>query len=116
MKTEIVITNNFQREAKKYFKKYRSLKSELENLYNQLLENPQLGIPIGNNSFKIRISVKSKNRGKSAGMRVITHLEIDIVRDDVSNRVYLLSIYDKSEIESISDIEINRILKGLKRN
>jgi len=32
MKTEIVITDNFQKEAKKYFKKYRSLKPELGNL------------------------------------------------------------------------------------
>jgi mRNA-degrading endonuclease RelE of RelBE toxin-antitoxin system len=116
MKTEIVITGNFQREAKKYLKKYKSLKSELENLYDQLLENPQLGTPISNNSFKIRISVKSKNKGKSAGMRIITHLEIDLVLDEVSNHLYLLSIYDKSEIDSISDKEINRILKELKRN
>ena len=116
MKTEIVITGNFQREAKKYLKKYRSLKSELENLYNQLLENPQLGTPISNNSFKIRISVKSKNKGKSAGMRIITHLEIDFVLDEVSNHLYLLSIYDKSDIDSISDKEIIRILKELKRN
>jgi mRNA-degrading endonuclease RelE of RelBE toxin-antitoxin system len=116
MKTEIVITGNFQREAKKYLKKYKSLKSELENLYDQLLENPQLGTPISNNSFKIRISVKSKNKGKSAGMRIITHLEIDLVLDEVSNHLYLLSIYDKSDIDSISDKEINRILKELKRN
>jgi mRNA-degrading endonuclease RelE of RelBE toxin-antitoxin system len=115
MKTEIVITGNFQREAKKYLKKYRSLKSELENLYNQLLENPQLGTPISNNSFKIRISVKSKNKGKSAGMRIITHLEIDLVLDEVSNHLYLLSIYNKSDIDSISDKEITKILKELKR-
>jgi mRNA-degrading endonuclease RelE of RelBE toxin-antitoxin system len=116
MKTEIVISNNFHREAKKYLKKYRSLKSELENLYQQLLENPQTGTPIGNNSFKIRIGVKSKNRGKSAGLRVITHLEINIIFDDVSNRLYLLSIYDKSEFDSINDFELIRILKDIKRN
>lgn len=111
MKTEIVITGNFQREAKKYLKRYRSLKSELENLYSQLIVNPQIGTPIGNNSFKIRLSVKSKNRGKSAGMRIITHLEVNIVLHEVSNRLYLLSIYDKSEIDSLSDTEILRILK-----
>jgi mRNA-degrading endonuclease RelE of RelBE toxin-antitoxin system len=115
MKTEIVISNNFHREAKKYLKEYRSLKSELENLYKQLIENPQIGTPIGNNSFKIRLSVKSKNRGKSAGLRIITHLEINIILDEVSNRLYLLSIYDKSDIDSISDNEINRILTSLKR-
>lgn len=114
MKTEIVITNNFQKEAKRYLKKYKFLKSELENLYSLLLENPKLGTPVGKNSYKIRIGVKSKGRGKSAGIRIITHLEIDFVLVDVFNRLYLLSIYDKSETESIGDNEILRILKGLK--
>ena len=114
MKTEIVITGNFQREAKKYLKKYRSLKSELENLYSQLIVNPQIGTPIGNNSFKIRISVKSKNKGKSAGMRIITYLEVNLVLDEVSNRLYLLSIYDKSDLDSLSSIEITRIIKAIK--
>lgn len=116
MKTEIVITGNFQKEAKKYLKKYRSLKSELENLYIHLFENPQHGTPIGNNTYKIRIGIKSKNRGKSAGMRVITHIEVNICIDEISNRLYLLSIYDKSDMDSISEIEIAEILKAIKRN
>jgi hypothetical protein len=50
-----------------------------------------LGIPLGNNCFKIRIAVASKGKGKSGGGRIITHFAI---RDAT---VYLLSIYDKSE-------------------
>lgn len=78
MKTEIVITNNFQKEAKKYFKKYRSLKSELENLYSRLLENPRLGTPIGNNSFKIRISVKARTEEKVQGCALLPILKLTL--------------------------------------
>jgi len=116
MKTEIVTTNNFQKEAKRYLKKYKSLKAELEDLNTQLIDNPKLGVPIGNNSFKIRLKVKSKGKGKSGGFRIITYLDVNLVFDIYLNKVYLLSIYDKSETETISEIEILRILKGLKLN
>ena len=115
MKTEIIITHNFQKEAKKYLKKYISLKSELENLYFQLTDNPQLGKLIGKNTYKIRVSVKSKGKGKSGGLRVISHLELDFLFEEKSNRLFLLSIYDKSEVDSISDSDIIKILKGLKK-
>lgn len=84
MKTEIVVTDNFQKEAKKYLEKYKSLKSELKNLYSQLIENPKLGTSLGNNNYKIRIGVKSKGKGKRGGLRIITHLEIDVVLDSGS--------------------------------
>lgn len=114
MKTEIVITNNFQNEAKKYLKKFKSLKTELENLYSILLDNPKLGTLIGSSTYKIRLKVKSKGKGKSGGFRIITYLEISFTLDIPSNRLYLLTIYDKSETEKISKLEINRILRGLK--
>jgi hypothetical protein len=44
-------------------------------------------------------------KGKSGGARVITCVKI------TSNKVYLLSIYDKSKKENISDKELNELLK-----
>ena len=114
MKTEIVITNNFQKEAKRFLKKYKSLKSELEILYQLLINNPQTGIPIGKNSFKIRISVKSKGRGKSGGLRVITYLDVNLIFDEQRNKLFLLSIYDKSETETITEAEIASIINRIK--
>lgn len=116
MKTEIVITNNFQKEAKRFLKKYKSLKSELEILYQQLINNPQTGIPIGKNSFKIRISVKSKGRGKSGGLRVITYLDVNLIFNEQRNKLFLLSIYDKSETETITEAEIASIINRIKLN
>jgi mRNA-degrading endonuclease RelE of RelBE toxin-antitoxin system len=114
MKTEIVITNNFSKEAKKLLKKYKSLKLELRQLNEELLHHPKLGTPIGQNSYKIRLAVKSKGKGKSGGLRIITYVELKIHFDEITNTVYLLSVYDKSETDSISGKELSLILSKLK--
>jgi dynactin complex subunit len=41
MSVEVVISDNFRREAKKYIKKFRSLKEELTFLSESLLNNPK---------------------------------------------------------------------------
>ena len=90
MKVEVRITKSFKRQAKKLLKKYASLSSELNDLQELLKENPELGIKLGNNSFKIRIKVKSKGRGKSAGLRTITYVENEIVaviEQDEDNKI-----------------------------
>lgn len=95
----------FERQAKKLIKKYASLKSEISNLVQNLKENPQVGTLIGKNCFKIRVAIVSKGKGKSGGARVITNF---IVTD---NTVYLLTIYDKSEQENVTDKELDELLK-----
>ena len=52
----------FERQAKRLSKKYISLKSDLKLLVNQLKENPEIGTPLGNNCFKIRLAVTSKGK------------------------------------------------------
>jgi len=59
------------------------------------------------NCYKIRLSVASKGKGKSGGARVVTFVRV------VESMVYLLSIYDKSEKENISDAEILDILSSI---
>jgi len=94
----------FERQAKKLVKKYTSLKSELLALVQELKENPNQGTLIGKSCYKIRLAVKSKGKGKSGGARVITNYVM------VNNTVYLLSIYDKSEKENLSDKELDELL------
>ncbi len=65
-------TKSFKRSAKHLLKKYRSLLDELEQLRNELLENPYLGTHLGDNIYKIRLASASKGKGKSGGFRVIT--------------------------------------------
>jgi hypothetical protein len=104
MSYKVEITRHFERVAKPLLKKYASLKDELKVLGKKLSENPEIGIPLGNNLYKIRLAITSKSKGKSGGARVITYLKIE------KENVYLLSIYDKGEKDSISDKEIKDIL------
>jgi hypothetical protein len=95
----------FRRNAKKLIKKYPSLKQELAELGNRLSSNPTAGTPLGNNCYKIRLAVASKGKGKSSGARVITHLHID------EDTIFLLSFYEKSDQENITDSQIEALLK-----
>jgi mRNA-degrading endonuclease RelE of RelBE toxin-antitoxin system len=95
----------FEKQAKRLFKKYTSLKSELLQLVQGLKENPEQGTGIGKNCHKIRVSIASKGKGKSGGARVITHIAI------IKETVYLLSIYDKSDQETLSAKELDELLK-----
>ena len=104
MSYSIEITRHFEREAKPLLKKYASLRSELAALGEELSENPEKGIPLGNNLYKIRLAIASKGKGKRGGARVITYLKTE------RGNIYLLSIYDKGERGTISDKEIREIL------
>jgi mRNA-degrading endonuclease RelE of RelBE toxin-antitoxin system len=57
MNFEIIISETFKKEAKKLLNKYPSLKNELLELSNKLQENPFLGTSIGNDIYKIRLSI-----------------------------------------------------------
>lgn len=107
MSYNLIPTSNFAKELKKLAKKYPSLKNDLAQLGKEILENPTVGTAIGNQCYKIRLAIKSKGKGKSGGARVITY----VVTED--QEVYLLSIYDKSEQDNISDKKIEELLKGL---
>jgi mRNA-degrading endonuclease RelE of RelBE toxin-antitoxin system len=97
----------FDRQLKRLSKKYPSLKEEYFELIENLEQNPVQGTNLGNNCFKIRIAIASKGKGKSGGARVITNFVIN------DGTVYLLSIYDKSEKENLTDKELNELLKFL---
>ncbi|WP_316806809.1 type II toxin-antitoxin system RelE/ParE family toxin [Pedobacter agri] len=64
--------------------------------------------PIGKSCYKIRIAISSKGKGKSGGARIITHF---IITDST---VYLLSIYDKSEKDNITNKELIELLSEVK--
>lgn len=108
MSYNIEVTENFKKEAKRLIKKYASLKSEIIQLSEELSENPTMGTPLGNNVYKIRIAIASKAKGKSGGARIISFVKV------VNKTVFLLSIYNKSEKDTISDKEIEDLLSEYK--
>jgi len=64
MSYNIEVSANFKKEVKKLTKKYPSLKTELSKLFTELSENPTMGADMGNNIYKIRLAISSKNKGK----------------------------------------------------
>ncbi len=107
MSYEVIAIPNFEREIKKLAKKFPSLKDDFAKLLESLQEEPKIGTSLGNNCYKIQMAITSKNKGKSGGSRIITHLKI------ANKAVYLLSIYDKSEQENISDKELEELLREI---
>lgn len=79
----------------------------MQELIRQLKETPETGTSIGYGCYKIRLAIASKVKGKSGGARVKTHV---IFKDGT---VYLLTIYDKSDIESLSDKEVLELIKHI---
>ncbi len=100
MSYRVDTTPNFEKEAKRLIKKYKSLKTEILSLIESLEEAPEQGTHLGDNIYKIRLAVKSKGKGKRGGTRVMTKVKI------VDQVVYMLSIYSKGEKDDISDKEI----------
>lgn len=88
--TKITYTPEFKKEFKRLSKKFKSLDEEIRNLISLLSKNPETGTDLGNSIYKIRLGVKSKGKGKSGGMRVITYFY------SADEELYLLHLYDKS--------------------
>ena len=107
MSYKIITTHTFDKELKRLFKKHRSIKTDVSKLGELLEENPTIGDEIIENCFKIRMSITSKNKGKSGGARVITYVYV------AQETVFLLSIYDKGEQEDISKQELKELIKSL---
>lgn len=55
--------------------------------------------------YKIRLAISAKGKGKSGGARVITYLKI------VKTTVYLSSIYEKGEKDTITTKELEQVFK-----
>ena len=69
--------------------------------------SPEVRTPLGNDTYKVRLAIKSKAKGKSGGARVITYVVT------AAREVYLLTIYDKSELDNIDDKTLRQVIKSL---
>lgn len=87
--------------------KYPSLKKEMAELIAVLEEDPMQGTPLGQDSFKIPIAIASKGKGKSGGARLVTHVRV------MAERVFLVTIFDKSEQDALSDKELRNLIEQI---
>jgi hypothetical protein len=110
MNFEVVATGPFMRKLKKLSKKHKSLSVNIAALIDDLSRNPNIGIALGMNCYKIRLAITSKGQGKSGGARIITYVRV------IQNKVYLMDIYDKSDQETITASELSFLIDLLSKD
>lgn len=105
MSFNIYTTDFFDKELKRLSRKYPSVKNNFKTLVDSLKEEPRQGQALGKDCYKIRMAITSKGKGRSGGSRVIACVKI------VAGSVFLLSIYDKGVKGSISEKELDNLLR-----
>lgn len=110
MSYSIFTIPTFDKQLKRLAKKYVSLKTDFADLLDRLEENPRQGKSLGNNCYKVRLAIATKGKGKSGGARVIFYIVIS------EEKIYLLTIYDKSEKNNLTDKELNELLSQISEN
>ena len=102
------MTPTFERELRRLTKRYKSLPDDILRLVALLENNPNTGSSLGRGLYKIRLGIKSKGHGKRGGARVISYYI-------AHGYVFLLSIYDKSELGSVSSSELDALILEAKQ-
>ena len=73
---------------------------------------------MGHGAYKVRLAIKSKGRGKSGGARVITYVEKETYEDETEGFIIivnLITLYDKSEVATITDQELKAFIKDIQQ-
>ena len=104
----------FEKRAKALAKKYKSFVKDYDDFLDSLEKNPYQGTSLGKGVYKTRMSISSKGKGKSGGVRVLTYNVKEIAPNLI--KVTLLSIFDKGEMENVSDAYIKSLVKEVRDN
>jgi hypothetical protein len=98
--TRVFTLPEFDKNLVRFCKKYQSLKSEYL-AFVELTENEGVqGVALGKGIYKARLAVKTKGKGKSGGLRIISYSDIILSFD--GETVILVEIYDKNEFSTVS--------------
>ena len=111
MKVIIDYLDEFKRGAKSLRKKYPSFESDYQDFLDELEANPFSGEPLGQHTYKNRMAIASKAKGKSGGARVITYKLRQQSDDEII--ITLMCIYDKSEIDNVSDAYLRSLVQQI---
>lgn len=99
-------TPEFKRSVKKLMRRYRSIRRDLEPLFNVLEAGETPGDPlqdIGRAAFKVRVKNSDNQKGKSGGYRVIYYIK-------TAEKTVLITIYSKSLQSDIPAEDLRRIV------
>jgi mRNA-degrading endonuclease RelE of RelBE toxin-antitoxin system len=96
---QIALTPRFKKDLRELAKRYRSIRSDLQPLIEQLQAGETPGDRIAGvkyQVFKVRLKNSNIQKGKSGGYRVIYYLKTD-------QGIILTTIYSKSDITDVSN-------------
>ena len=101
---EVVRVKTYEKAVIKLRKRFVHIEDDVELFLSTMSKIDDLGVHLGNGTYKVRIANSDKKSGKSGGYRLISYLKL------VDNELYLLYIYDKSDYENISEQEIDNLV------
>lgn len=113
MKVLFDYLDEFERGAKAIRKRYPSFESDYNTFLDDLEKNPFSGESLGQHTYKYRMTISSKGKGKSGGARVITYNLQKQSEDEVI--ITLMTIYDKSEVENVSDSYLRSLVAEVEK-
>ena len=113
MKVSFDYLDEFLRGAKALRKRYPSFEDDYNTFLDELEKNPFSGESLGKHTYKNRMVISSKGKGKSGGARVITYNLQQPSEDEVI--ITLMTIYDKSDISNVSDAYIRSLVKEVEK-
>ncbi len=96
---QIALTPRFKKDLRELAKRYRSIRTDLQPLIEQLQAGEIPGDRIAGikyQIFKVRLKNSNIQKGKSGGYRVIYYLKTD-------EGIILATIYAKSDITDVSN-------------
>lgn len=97
----------YKHSKKQLKKRFRQIDSDVNQFLHSLESVNDLGISLGDGIYKVRIANSDKNKGKSAGYRLITLLKV------IESHIHLIYIYDKSDLENITEKELDEMVREI---
>jgi mRNA-degrading endonuclease RelE of RelBE toxin-antitoxin system len=106
MNYEVIPTENFGKKLKRLKKKYPLIGVDIRDFASSdnIEANINAGEQLGRDCHKLRMKISGKNSGKSGGARIIVQAKV------IDKKVYLLTIYDKGDQETVTDKEIDKLI------
>jgi len=105
-KLEIVEHPLYEKSFKKLSKKFKNIEKDIDEFLLSIRTKDDLGVELKSNVYKVRIANSSKNKGKSAGYRLLTYVAL------IENKLHLLYIYDKSSIGNLTESEVDAMISN----
>lgn len=105
----ISFTLEFKRNLRILARKYRSIRSDVQPLIDQLQTGALPGDQVPGTKlalFKVRLKNSDSQKGKRSGYRCIYYLQ-------TSDNIILITIYSKSEQSDVSTARIHAVLQEI---